>query len=172
MATAGIETGLEIYTCLVKSDGTVSAKRPNPAVSGDILRKILTWKEEGNSETDVVELLRNRTVPPGYTPCPWIQGILRWDQIPPDAVLKIGGCVFFTCMHAYYTGKDETISDKLRSILAQMEYTHRVQCFHDVEKVPFRTHAYVPEVHPLTGQCFCEREDDAHIFKVSCTIID
>ena len=32
--------------------------------------------------------------------------------------------------------------------------------------VPFRSHAYVPEVHPLTKTDFHEREDEGHLFKV------
>ena len=32
--------------------------------------------------------------------------------------------------------------------------------------VPFKTHLYVPEVHPVTGMHFCEREDEGHVFKV------
>jgi len=27
--------------------------------------------------------------------------------------------------------------------------------------VPFKDHLYVPEVHPVTGLGFCEREDEA-----------
>ena len=30
--------------------------------------------------------------------------------------------------------------------------------------VPFRSHVYVPEVKPLTGIPFHEREDEAHVF--------
>lgn len=54
----------------------------------------------------------------------------------------------------------------LRSILAQLEYSYRVGYYHDVKGVPFRTNAYVPEIHPETGCVFCEREDEAHVFKV------
>lgn len=32
--------------------------------------------------------------------------------------------------------------------------------------VPFKDHLYVPEVHPVTGMQFCEREDEGHVFKV------
>ena len=32
--------------------------------------------------------------------------------------------------------------------------------------VPFKDHLHVPEVHPLTGVLFCEREDEGHVFKV------
>jgi len=36
--------------------------------------------------------------------------------------------------------------------------------------VPFRTHMYVPEVHPATSQVFYEREDEAHLLKVNILI--
>ena len=36
--------------------------------------------------------------------------------------------------------------------------------------VPFKDHLHVPEVHPLTGVLFCEREDEGHVFKVVITI--
>lgn len=46
-----------------------------------------------------------------------------------------------------------------------MEYTYKVQTW-DKKGVPFRTHMYVPEVNPITGMEFHEREDEAHVFKV------
>ena len=63
------------------------------------------------------------------------------------------------------TGKEETKDNKLRSIVAQMEYRHQIHQW--VEKgVPFSTHLYVPEVHPLTRATFHDREDEGHVFKV------
>ena len=53
----------------------------------------------------------------------------------------------------------------LRSILAQMEYSYQVCKWNDAG-VPFRTHMYVPERHPLTGCDFHEREDFVHVLKV------
>ena len=65
----------------------------------------------------------------------------------------------------YITGKTETQADMLRSILAQLEFTFEVNAW--VKKgVPFNTHLYIPEVHPLTQQGFCEREDEGHVLKV------
>ena len=69
--------------------------------------------------------------------------------------------------HFYvHLGKDETKPAMLRSILAQMEYQYRICYYHDEKGVPFRTHLYVPEAHPDTGQGFREREDEGHVFKV------
>ncbi len=65
--------------------------------------------------------------------------------------------------------EDETTADKLRSILAQMEYTYTVRKW-DAQGVPFKSHIYVPEVHPITGSVFHEREDEGHVLKVIITI--
>ena len=47
----------------------------------------------------------------------------------------------------------------LCSILALLEYRHQVMEWEE-KGVPFRSHAYVPEVHPLTKTDFHEREDE------------
>ena len=65
----------------------------------------------------------------------------------------------------FYIGKDETRAEKLRSILAQLEFHHQINTW-QLKGVPFRDHLYVPEVHPVTGVGFCEREDDGHVFNV------
>ena len=57
----------------------------------------------------------------------------------------------------------------MRSVLAQLEFAHNIKSW-DEQGVPFRTHLYVPEVHPLTGVEFCEREDEGHVFKVSLLV--
>ena len=56
--------------------------------------------------------------------------------------------------------------EMLKSILAQLHYTHGIMEW-ERKGVPFRSCMYVPEVHPLTGTPFHEREDEAHVFKVS-----
>lgn len=55
-------------------------------------------------------------------------------------------------------GKTETDVEKLKSILAQMEYNYRIQQYHEELGVQFRTHMYVPERHPITGKIYCEWE--------------
>ena len=57
------------------------------------------------------------------------------------------------------------MEDNVRSILAQLEFKYQVLEF-EKREVPFRTHLYVPEVHPISGQEYHEREDDAHVLKV------
>ena len=68
------------------------------------------------------------------------------------------------------TGKSETYCDMLRSILAQLDYSYQINHWNSVG-VPFKDHLHVPEVHPLTGVLFCEREDEGHVFKVVIAII-
>lgn len=63
------------------------------------------------------------------------------------------------------SGKDEGKLEKLRSILAQLEYQYQVN-YWESKGVPFKSHLYVPEIHPVTGMEFCEREDEAHVLKV------
>lgn len=63
-------------------------------------------------------------------------------------------------------GKTEDLLEMLRSILAQLHFKHEILEW-EKRGVPFRTHIYVPEVHPLTHCPFHEREDEAHVFKVS-----
>ena len=62
-------------------------------------------------------------------------------------------------------GKTETKVEKLRSIMAQLEYTYQINQLSS-KGIPFKEHLYVPEVHPITKVEFCEREDEAHVFKV------
>ena len=52
-------------------DGSIVATEQNPAVSAELLAEIFQWREAGATEDDVIERLRMRTVPPGYTPHLW-----------------------------------------------------------------------------------------------------
>ena len=67
-------------------------------------------------------------------------------------------------------GLTETPTDKLRSILAQADYTYTVRKW-DAEGVLFRTYCYVPERDPITGEDFHEREDHAHLLKASTVLL-
>ena len=68
-------------------------------------------------------------------------------------------------IHCDPLGKSETAVEMLKSILSQLEYKNEILEW-ERKGVPFRTRAYVPETHPLTGAQFHEREDEAHVFKV------
>ena len=70
-----------------------------------------------------------------------------------------------TNVNISYIGKSESYTQKLRSILAQFEFAHEVREW-QAKGVPFQTHLYVPEIHPVTQMPFCEREDEAHVLKV------
>ena len=73
--------------------------------------------------------------------------------------------LFYILNDVVSIGKKGTRADKLRSIVAQMEYSHQTHKWTD-SNVPFTTHLYVPETHPLTLATFHEREDEGHVFKV------
>ena len=51
-----------------------------------------------------------------------------------------------------------------------MEFQYQVHHW-DTNGVPFSTYVFVPEIHPITGKEFHEREDFAHILKVLCNSI-
>lgn len=63
------------------------------------------------------------------------------------------------------SGKEETLLEMLKSFLAQLQFKCDVMAW-ESKGVPFCSHLYVPEVHPLTGLPIHEREDEAHVFKV------
>ena len=69
-------------------------------------------------------------------------------------------CVVYMCVATI--GKTESYQDKMRSILAQFEFTKTIREF---ELKGY--HLVLPEQHPDTGDLFYEREDDAHILKVN-----
>lgn len=122
---------------IVSPNGSIVAELENPAVSRELLQEILSWKIASATPADIIDRLRKRCVPAGFSPKPWI------------------------------AGREENEADKLRSILSQMEYKHQV-CYWDQQGVPFKSHIYVPEEHPITKSEFHEREDDAHVLKVNC----
>ena len=62
----------------------------------------------------------------------------------------------FFFKHLSLESRDETMEEKLRSILAEMDYTRTVQKWDD-QGVPFRSYIYVPEVHPITNTIFMRR---------------
>ena len=78
--------------------------------------------------------------------------------------------VLFTDYVPLLTGKAEGLTDKLRSILAQFEFKQTLKKWEE-RGVNFRLYLYVPELHPETGESFCEREDEAHVLKVCVHVI-
>lgn len=59
------------FIVLETKDGCVQALRYNPAISTETLMAILQWKRLGIDDEDVIERLRLKTVPSGYTPSVW-----------------------------------------------------------------------------------------------------
>ena len=49
--------------------------------------------------------------------------------------------------------------------MAQLEYQYQINVWSD-KGVQFKERLYVPEVHPVTGMTFREREDEGHVLKV------
>ena len=58
----------------VSSDGTIHGKVPNPAVPQEVLLQVRDGLRNGSSMNEIVDLLRAKTVPAGYTPHPWKPG--------------------------------------------------------------------------------------------------
>jgi len=80
----------------------------------------------------------------------------------------------FVCYHYKFSlcfsyvivsGQDESVAEKIRSILAQMEYQYQI-CEWEQKGVHFHHHIYFPKIHPITNQPFYEMEDEAHVLKV------
>ena len=65
-----------------------------------------------------------------------------------------------------FIGRTESEADMMRSILAQLEYKYEI-CRYDSLGIPFCQHMYVPETNSVTYRSYHEREDEAHVLKVS-----
>ena len=59
-----------------QSDGTVKAKKFNPAISMQTITDIHELMKSGLDIADIVDRLRTQTVPPGYPCHPWRSGIV------------------------------------------------------------------------------------------------
>lgn len=139
----------------VSTTPLITANNPSPVVPSTLLREVFLWLvQQSLSWDDVISRLRSRTVPAGYPYHAWKRG----DQM-----------ILWTLCLLFYVGQSvetEERVDKLRSILSQLEFSHRV-CEYDQKGTPFRVHLHCPEVHPDTGHAWYEREDPAHVLKVS-----
>ena len=61
-------------------DGNITAVLSNPAVTVGLLSEIKSWYAEVATVNDVVERLRLRTVPCGYTIHSWTEGAVVDNQ--------------------------------------------------------------------------------------------
>ena len=94
-----------------------------------------------------------------------LNGILKgktYSPVVPQCVLSE---IYEWISSGISKRKTEGLKEKLRSIVAQFEFQHILKQWEE-RGVNFRTYMYVPEVHPDTGEYFCEREDEAHVLKV------
>ena len=64
-----------------------------------------------------------------------------------------------------HIGKSETVVEKLKSVLSQLHYKYLILLY-EAKGVDFRSHVYVPDIHPITKMEFHDREDEGHVYKV------
>lgn len=162
MCSHRVRSGVTIILCTENSDRTYSAENSESPLPCDILQEVFQWKKSGLSIEDIISRLRPRTVPAGYSFHKWKSGNDYFCVCTFNVRINI--LVVFMIMHCY-SGESETIPDKLRSIMAQFEFRRTVR-YWDKCGIPFSTFLYVPEVHPVLGTEFHEREDEGHVFKV------
>ena len=124
-------------------------------------------QSKGTALEDIVDQLRCRTVPAGYPFHKWNEGMSciafasRYAKCMVVSMCVIQCHVHTTCIvdeHNNFCILDkekEDIVDKLKSILAQLEYTHEIRKWQEAS-VPFHIHFYVPECHPEIGETFLE----------------
>ena len=67
---------IHLYYHSIFPDGIVGGRIPNPAIPLHVLAEISGWMRAEVSMDDVVDQLRVRTIPTGYTPHPWTPGKL------------------------------------------------------------------------------------------------
>lgn len=149
----------------------MQALRHNSVIPPEILMEVLQWKQSGIDDKDMVERLRLRTVPSGYTPCSW-SGKLSFTCMLSLFMEYVNGLDFsikgyiWSVLHSlevilmllFSDGVKEEMIDMLQSILVQFKYQYQV-CLWESKGVPFHTYLYVPEKHPLTAKEFYEWED-------------
>ena len=66
--------------------------------------------------------------------------------------------------HPFRSKVPESLLDKLRSLVATYCYRHRIVELAS-DGVDLHTYLYVPEMDPITGDYYHEREDHCHILK-------
>ena len=59
----------------VYPDGTVRGQKESPTVSRELPVEVLSWKAEGAQDINIINRLRQRTVPAGYVCHTWIPGM-------------------------------------------------------------------------------------------------
>lgn len=119
---------------LVAPDGSPVVEMPNHDIPASVILELHHLQATGLSLEDAVTNMRGNLVPLGYDPYP------------------------------FRTNTDESLLDKLRSIVAIYTFRKRVEELKD-QGVDFSSHLYVPEIDPVTGNVHHERGDHNHLLK-------
>lgn len=119
---------------LVAPDGSPVVEMPNPDIPASVILELHHLQATGLSLEDAVTNIRGNLVPLGYE------------------------------LYPFRTNTDESLLDKLRSIVATNTFRKRVEELKD-QGVDFSSHLYVPEIDPVTGNVHHERGDHNHLLK-------
>ena len=68
-----------LCVCVEQPDGTVKAKKHNPAISEQTITEAHELMKSGLDIADIVDRLRTQAVPAGYPCHPWQSGMLLGD---------------------------------------------------------------------------------------------
>ena len=123
-----------VYLFSVAPDGSPIVARPNTAIPQHVVFELHEIINSGLRLEDAVTYIRGKLVPPGYTP------------------------------HPFRKNTDESLLDKLRSIVATYTFRSMVRELKD-DGVDFSKHLYVPEVDPVTDRVRHDRADHNHLLK-------
>lgn len=68
-----------VYVCVEQPDGTVKAKKHNPAISQQTITEVHELMKSCLDIADIVDKLRIQAVPAGYSCYPWQSGMWLGD---------------------------------------------------------------------------------------------
>ena len=107
---------------------------PNPDIPASVIHELHQLHSAGLTLEDAITNVRGSVVPPGYEPYP------------------------------FQSNTDESLLDKLRSIVATFTFRKRVEELKE-QGIDFSSYLYVPEIDPVTGNVHHERGDHNHLLK-------
>ena len=117
-------------------NGTPVVEKKDQAIPGEVIQELhLLQARDGLSFEDAISTVRRNLVPPGHEPFPFRTKV-----------------------------RTESLLDKLRTIVATFRYRNRIAELKK-EGADSSMHVYVPEVDPMTGDFYHEREDHCHVLK-------
>ena len=98
---------------LVLPDGSVVAEQSNPAVPQSLLREIQQLSAQGETVEEIVDLLRPRTVPPGYVPYTWHPGTYYYYMYIIIIIIIVCYAAMFMYMYLYFSKPLRLLGDLL-----------------------------------------------------------